>query len=79
MGLPDFVAVQLTSFNIPAYGVLGLICVMYIIAGCFLEPTGLMVITVPILFPAAVALGFDPIWFGVLVVLNMETANITPP
>ena len=53
--------------------------VLYLILGCLIDPASIVVLTVPILFPVILALGFDPIWFGVIVTINMEMANITPP
>jgi tripartite ATP-independent transporter DctM subunit len=53
--------------------------VLYLILGCLIDPASIVVLTVPILFPVIIALGFDPIWFGVIVTINMEMANITPP
>lgn len=52
---------------------------MYVITGFFMDAMGVLVLTLPIVFPAVVALGFDPIWFGVMIVVTGETAVITPP
>jgi tripartite ATP-independent transporter DctM subunit len=51
----------------------------YLILGCFMETLSMMVATVPIFTPIVVALGYDPVWFGILVILLVETAMITPP
>jgi C4-dicarboxylate transporter DctM subunit len=56
-----------------------LVIVFYLILGCFMEPMPLMVITVPTVTPVMVAAGFDPVWFGIVIVLLIETAMITPP
>ncbi|MBN9277594.1 MAG: TRAP transporter large permease subunit [Hyphomicrobium sp.] len=53
--------------------------IIWIIMGCFLDPIGIMLLTVPLFFPIIVQLGFDPVWFGVLFVVNMEMAFLTPP
>jgi len=53
--------------------------VIWVIMGCFLDPTGIIMITAPIFFPIVISLGFDPVWFGVLFVINMEMGFITPP
>ncbi len=50
-----------------------------ILLGDFLDPISIILIVVPVLLPAMAALHIDPIWFGVLLVINMELANITPP
>ncbi len=55
------------------------IVLMYLIAGCFIEVLPLIMLTVPIFFPVIVALGFDPIWFGVIIVLLAQIGLITPP
>ncbi len=58
-----------------------LIMMMLVVAvlGCFIDQISIMMITVPIFFPMANALGFDPIWFGMLLLLNLEVASTTPP
>jgi C4-dicarboxylate transporter, DctM subunit len=55
------------------------ICLIYVLLGMVLESMSMMLLTVPILFPVVVALGFDPIWFGILIVMVVELALITPP
>jgi TRAP-type C4-dicarboxylate transport system permease large subunit len=55
------------------------VIVFYVILGCFMETLSMMVATVPIIAPIMVKAGFDPIWFGIVVVILMETAMITPP
>lgn len=52
---------------------------VWLLMGCFLDPLGIMIITTPLFFPIATRLGFDPVWFGVLFVVNMEMAFLTPP
>ena len=73
-----FVSFALSS-PIPPWGIIVFINILLLILGMFLECASIVVITVPILFPAVVALGYDPIWFGVLLTINMELALITPP
>lgn len=60
-------------------GFLIAIYVMYAILGCIMDSVGMIMITVPLLFPTIVALGIDPIWFGILLVLQVELGQITPP
>ncbi len=55
------------------------IVAFYILLGCFMETLSMMVATVPIFAPVAVSMGYDPVWFGILVILLVETAMITPP
>jgi len=51
----------------------------FFIGGCFMDALGMIMLTIPIFFPVAVALGYDPIWFGVVIVLVTELGVITPP
>ena len=53
--------------------------VILVILGCFLDPTGIIMISTPIFFPIARSLGFDPVWFGVIYAINMEMGFLTPP
>ncbi len=55
------------------------IVIFYIVLGCFMETMAMMITTVPILAPVIVSMGYDPIWFGIIVILLVETAMITPP
>ena len=73
--LKDFV----TRFELSPIVVILAICVIYIILGCAMEALSMILLTVPIFFPVIVALGYDPIWFGVLVVCVVEIGLITPP
>jgi tripartite ATP-independent transporter DctM subunit len=52
---------------------------IWMIMGCFLDPNGIIMITAPIFFPLSISMGFDPVWFGVLFVINMEMGYLTPP
>ena len=58
---------------------LALILVVYVALGCFLEGFSMMVLTLPIVFPIVTQIGFDPIWFGVVMVIVLEMGLITPP
>ncbi len=60
-------------------GLLLLIVAFYLVLGCVMEPMPLMVLSVPSLTPVVSAVGYDPVWFGILVVILIETAMITPP
>jgi C4-dicarboxylate transporter DctM subunit len=53
--------------------------VLLLVAGCFLPPAAIILMTTPILLPVITAVGFDPIWFGVILTINMELGLITPP
>ncbi|HLR67574.1 MAG TPA: TRAP transporter large permease subunit [Virgibacillus sp.] len=59
--------------------ILILIQLMLLILGCFIEPLSIMMMTLPILMPISQSLGFDPLWFGAIILLNMQMSTITPP
>ena len=59
--------------------IMGLIIFGYLIGGCFMDSLAMITLTVPILFPVILQLGFNPIWFGVIIVLVAEMGVITPP
>lgn len=60
-------------------GIIILLCLMYIVMGCFLEGIAMILITVPIVLPLLLTFGFDPVWFGVLLVILIEIGLVTPP
>ncbi|MDT8860735.1 TRAP transporter large permease subunit [Alkalihalobacillus sp. MEB130] len=59
--------------------ILILIQILLLMLGCFMEPLSIMMITLPVLMPIANTMGYDPLWFGVIILLNMQIATITPP
>jgi tripartite ATP-independent transporter DctM subunit len=69
----------LTSLGIGRYGVLAMIMVMYLVLGCLMDAMAMIILTVPIIFPVIMHLGFDPIWFGVIIVMTVELGLIHPP
>ncbi len=69
----------LNSLDLGPYGTLLAIVVLYIVLGFFIETLSLMVATIPIVVPIVAALGFDKVWFGILLILLIEMALITPP
>jgi len=77
--IPQGVTEFVVNSTIPAWGIVILMNVLLLVLGMFLECASITVITVPILFPPMMALGFDPLWFGVIFTINMELALITPP
>ena len=76
---PQNVTAFLTGLGIGKYGVLALIMVMYLVLGCLMDALAMIILTVPIVFPVIKALGFDPIWFGVIIVMTVELGLIHPP
>lgn len=78
-GLTDQVNRFITELNLKSTQLLVAVIVFYLILGCFMETLSMMVATVPIIAPIMIKAGFDPVWFGILIVILMETAMITPP
>ncbi len=76
---PQNVTAFLTSLGLGRYGVLALIMVMYLVLGCLMDAMAMIILTVPIIFPVITTLGFDPIWFGVIIVMTVELGLIHPP
>src|SRR3546814_7438154 len=56
-----------------------LIIALYLVLGMFMESLSMMIATVPIITPVVISMGFDPVWFGILMMVLLETALITPP
>ena len=69
----------ITSLTIPPIVILIGMLVVVLIMGCFMETVAIMMITIPIYMPVVTALGFDKIWFGVMMLIALETGLITPP
>jgi C4-dicarboxylate transporter, DctM subunit len=76
---PQKVTTFLTGLGLGRYGVLALIMLLYLVLGCLMDALAMIILTVPIIFPVIIALGFDPIWFGVLIVMTVELGLIHPP
>jgi C4-dicarboxylate transporter DctM subunit len=76
---PQKLTAFLTGLGIGRYGVLALIMVMYLVLGCLMDAMAMIILTVPIIFPVVTQLGFDPIWFGVIIVMTVELGLIHPP
>ena len=76
---PQKVTEFLTGLGLGRYGVLALIMVMYLVLGCLMDAMAMIILTVPIIFPVISHLGFDPIWFGVIIVMTVELGLIHPP
>jgi tripartite ATP-independent transporter DctM subunit len=76
---PQKLTAFLTGLGIGRYGVLAVIMVMYLVLGCLMDALAMIILTVPIIFPVIKELGFDPIWFGVIIVMTVELGLIHPP
>jgi tripartite ATP-independent transporter DctM subunit len=77
--IPVDLANALVALGLPSLAVLGVILVAYIVLGMFLEGFAILVLTVPIVFPIITALGYDPVWFGIFMVIVLEMGLISPP
>jgi tripartite ATP-independent transporter DctM subunit len=77
--LPMVVTQWVTNLNVSPYLVVAIISIIYLFMGCFLDGVSIMVMTMPVIYPIVTGLQFDPIWFGVIVMLMMEAGLITPP
>ena len=79
LNIPQVLTKFVTSLGVGATAIIMILIVFYLILGCFLEVLSMQVTTIPIAYPIVTALGVDPIWFGVFIVLMSEVALITPP
>ena len=79
IGLTGQVNRLVTGLGLTSTELLLAVIVFYLVLGCFMETLSMMVATVPIIAPIMFKAGYDPIWFGILIVILMETAMITPP
>jgi tripartite ATP-independent transporter DctM subunit len=77
--VPQKLTEFLTGLGLGPYGVLVLIMLMYLALGCIMDAMAMIILTIPIVFPVIKALGFDPIWFGVIIVMTVELGLIHPP
>ncbi len=77
--IPFELAGWVKGLPLPPWGIMGVIIFIYLMGGCFMDALALILLTINIFFPVAVSLGYDPIWFGVIIVMVTEMGVITPP
>ena len=77
--IPSGLAAWLAALPLPAWMILLLIVAFYLVAGCFVDALALIMLTIPIFYPVVLQLGYEPIWFGVMIVLVTMMGAITPP
>ena len=78
-GLPSAFANWVVALDVPPIVIMIAILLAYAILGMFMDAIGMLILTLPVVFPAVIALGYDPIWFGIIVVKMAEICLITPP
>lgn len=78
-GGPDYLLNLLQGAGFGPYTVLFLTACLYVILGCLFEPFSMLLITLPVVFPVIMGMGFDPVWFGIFLVMLIELAALTPP
>ena len=79
LGIPQAMSDMLTSLPLPAWGIMVIINLVLLVLGMFMDPGSIIVIVIPIFIKSIIALGYDPVWFGVIVTIQSEIAAITPP
>ena len=78
-GLTNALTESITGLGVSPMTMLLIIVVFYLVLGCFMETLSMMITTIPIVAPIMIALGFDPVWLGIAIIILVEVALITPP
>ena len=78
-GIPAAVAEWVAALNLHPYALMAALCVLYVVLGCFIEGISMIVLTATVVLPLVTQAGFDLLWFGVFIIMVVETAQITPP
>ena len=79
LGIPQMLAKFLTGLPLPGWAIMLVIIGFYLALGTFMEGMSMVICTIPLLFPVVKALGYDPVWFGVVITMLVEIAMISPP
>jgi len=79
IGLTTQLTNVIEQLGLPKTAMLFAVILFYVVLGCFMETLSMMITTIPIIAPVMFKLGFDPVWFGILIILLIETALVTPP
>jgi TRAP-type C4-dicarboxylate transport system permease large subunit len=77
--IPILLATAIGGSVLPPTVILSFMIIIYLVLGCFIDAYAMVMLTIPIFYPVALELGYDPIFFGILIVLVVEMAMITPP
>lgn len=79
LGIPIALTTWISTFGISPYTLIGILVIMYTLLGCVIEGFSMIVMTLPIVLPMITHAGFDPLWFGIFMVIMIQIANFTPP
>lgn len=79
LSIPNKLTEFVGSLNLSAYGLIIILAIMYIILGCLLDGFSIILMSLPLALPLILSAGFDPLWFGIFLVLMIEVSQITPP
>lgn len=79
LGIPKAIAAQIAQFGFSPFVLIVVLLFFYVLIGMFLDGTSIIVMTLPITLPLITAAGYDPVWFGVFIVIAVEISQITPP
>lgn len=79
LGIPGQISRTMTQLTIEPWHMVLILVIFYVALGCFLDSLAMMIATIPIVFPIVQAIGYDPLWFGIFLVVMCEIALITPP
>jgi TRAP-type C4-dicarboxylate transport system permease large subunit len=78
-GLTDALTTSITGLGLSPGWMLLIVVIFYLVLGCFMETLSMMITTIPIVAPIMIGLGYDPIWLGIVIIVLVEAALITPP
>jgi len=78
-GITDALTRSITGLGLSPGWMLLIVVLFYLVLGCFMETLSMMITTIPIVAPIMIAMGYDPIWLGIVIIVLVEAALITPP
>lgn len=78
-GVIDLFAAFINELAVPRFVILLMFLMVYLVLGCMIDPVSMLIITLPVLYPVFMKLGYDSIWFGIIVISMLEIAVVTPP
>ena len=78
-GLSESVVTKIQELQVPGLAVVLLFILMYLVLGCVFDTVASIIVTIPFVFPTIVGLGYDPVWWGIVMVMVVEAGLITPP